>query len=293
MSISEPRRSREEITQCLAEATRDAHVRILGVHAHASRHTTDLQFWQTYARHIGASVGGGLAYIQFMQSSKSNAQLDQPAPTERREHPMRARSAARRALLLDSIIELIEQEGVDAVTHRRVAAHARVPLGSTTYYFESRERMLVEALQRFERQEIEALRQRLDELSTRPCSRRRIVQMLVDIIQVQLDEDRRRTVAQYTLMCEAARRPELAPIVREWTAAWCAFVEKLLATVGVSNPSLEAAMLVAMLDGFLLQQLAGPTDDFLTATLEPAISAAIARAQRTQARSRKATAAVG
>src|SRR5262245_4250116 len=50
-------------------------------------------------------------------------------------------SEDRRAVILDATLRLIATDGVDAVTHRRVAAVADVPLGSTTYYFESREQL--------------------------------------------------------------------------------------------------------------------------------------------------------
>ena len=46
-------------------------------------------------------------------------------------------------------LSLIAQQGFAAVTHRRVAAAAGVPLGSTTYYFDSREHLLREAFRRF------------------------------------------------------------------------------------------------------------------------------------------------
>src|SRR5512138_372519 len=55
----------------------------------------------------------------------------------------------RRAAILDATLRLIATDGVDAVTHRRVAGAADVPLGSTTYYFESREQLLREAFRRY------------------------------------------------------------------------------------------------------------------------------------------------
>lgn len=50
---------------------------------------------------------------------------------------------ARRERLLGVTIELIAREGFDAVTHRRVAEPAAVLPSFTTYYFASREEMLV------------------------------------------------------------------------------------------------------------------------------------------------------
>ena len=42
---------------------------------------------------------------------------------------------ARRRAIVDAAAELIVEIGVDAITHRKVAARAGVPLGATTQYF--------------------------------------------------------------------------------------------------------------------------------------------------------------
>jgi diaminopimelate decarboxylase len=44
----------EEVTQCLKAAVNDEHLDPVGIHAHASRQTTDLSFWEAYALDIGA-----------------------------------------------------------------------------------------------------------------------------------------------------------------------------------------------------------------------------------------------
>lgn len=189
-----------------------------------------------------------------------------PRPRPRREH------------LLEVTIELVAREGIDAVTHRRVAELARVPLGSTTYYFASREEMLVEALKTFGRQEVAALQARLAELPARRPSRKRYVDGLVDFLAPQLGDDHWRTVAQYTLLCEAARRPELEAVAREWNQAWWAVLEELFRALRAPDPVLEARMLLAMLDGFLVEQLAAPDPDFLPAVLRPALRRVFSRA---------------
>jgi DNA-binding transcriptional regulator YbjK len=189
-----------------------------------------------------------------------------------------SRVRPRRERLLEVTIELIAREGIDAVTHRRVAEIAQVPLGSTTYYFASREEMLVEALKTFGRQEIAAIRARLADLPARRPSRRRYVEDLVDFMVPQLGNEQWRTLAQYTLLCEAARRPELEPLAREWNQAWWAVLEELFQALKVPDPGLEARMLLAMLDGFLLEQLAAPDPDFVSGVLRPALRRVFDRA---------------
>src|SRR5437764_8145332 len=61
--------------------------------------------------------------------------------------PSRPRGTARRDALLDAVIRIVAEVGADAVTHRRVAEVADLPLASTTYYFESKQHLLTAALE--------------------------------------------------------------------------------------------------------------------------------------------------
>src|SRR6266851_217399 len=51
----------------------------------------------------------------------------------------------RRREILAAALRVIGAGGPDAITHRRVAAEARVALGSLTYYFESRDDLVRQA----------------------------------------------------------------------------------------------------------------------------------------------------
>ena len=69
--------------------------------------------------------------------------LVKPAP------PTLPQAELRRRAILDATLRVIADGGVDAVTHRRVAAEADVALGSTTYYFASREELVREAFRHY------------------------------------------------------------------------------------------------------------------------------------------------
>ena len=56
------------------------------------------------------------------------------------------------------MLRIVADVGVDAVTHRRVAEVAGLPLASTTYWFESKEHLLTAALERAADRDIERLR---------------------------------------------------------------------------------------------------------------------------------------
>ncbi len=61
--------------------------------------------------------------------------------------PQQARAVEKHRLILAAATELMLQEGVRAVTHRRVATRAGVSAGSVGYYFSSRDRLLHETVE--------------------------------------------------------------------------------------------------------------------------------------------------
>jgi TetR/AcrR family transcriptional regulator, regulator of biofilm formation and stress response len=197
-----------------------------------------------------------------------------PVPTPPRQ---RQPGHARRLLLLQTTLRLIGERGIDAVSHRSVAEAAGVPLGSTTYWFSSRQDMLRQALEHFARLEIEGLRQRLSGVLDSTRSSRRLVDEFTDILMPQLGEQRWRTVAQYTLLQEAARDAALQPVCREWTEAWIRTLSEVFASLGVRDPDLEARMFLALLDGLLLNQLAAPDRDVEQQAIRPALRAWLER----------------
>jgi DNA-binding transcriptional regulator YbjK len=185
----------------------------------------------------------------------------------------RPQGGARRLLLLQTTLRLIADQGIDAVSHRSVADAAGVPLGSTTYWFASRQEMLREALEHFARLEIENLRQHLDGVLGKRLSRKRLVDEFTDLLVPQLGEARWRTIAQYAFLEEAARQPELEAVCREWTAAWEEALIEVFESLAAPDPQLEARMFLAMLDGLLLGQLAAPDPDVEGNVLRPALQA--------------------
>src|SRR5271166_2972002 len=69
----------------------------------------------------------------------------------------RPRGAARREALLDAALRILAETGADAVTHRRVAEVAGLPLASTTYWFTSKEHLLTAALERASERDVARL----------------------------------------------------------------------------------------------------------------------------------------
>jgi DNA-binding transcriptional regulator YbjK len=180
-------------------------------------------------------------------------------------------------LLLQVTLRLIADSGVDAVSHRAVAELAGVPLGSTTYWFRSRQEMLREALEYFVRTEIETLRERLAGVLRKRLSRAGLVDEFTAFLLPQLGSERWRTIAQYALLQESVRQPELEPVCRQWNQAWIEALTDVFSSMRARDPRLEARMFLAMLDGLLLGELAAPADDVEDAVIRPALEAWFSR----------------
>jgi DNA-binding transcriptional regulator YbjK len=187
------------------------------------------------------------------------------------------RGDARRALLLQTTLRLIGEQGIAAVNHRSVAKAADVPLGSTTYWFGSRQEMLTEALREFVSTENATLEFRLGDIRRDGLRTDELVDAFLAHLVSQLGEDRWRTVAQYTLMQEAIRDPELAAICREWTETWTRALVPVFERLGANDPELESGAFLALLDGLLINQLATPDRDAEARFLRPALEAWFSR----------------
>jgi TetR/AcrR family transcriptional regulator, regulator of biofilm formation and stress response len=167
------------------------------------------------------------------------------------------RGEQRRAELLDAAIRLIGSRGIDAITHRAVAAEAGVSPASTTYYFRSKDELIDEALRRVTEGEISRLRERraalggvLDDLDV-------VVEGLAAWVEEQLTEEGRvRLLAQYHLQIESARRPEAREILEAWKDGTDELAETAMAGLGAADPVRAAILLVAAIDGLRLRLLA-------------------------------------
>jgi DNA-binding transcriptional regulator YbjK len=171
----------------------------------------------------------------------------------------RPRGAARREALLEAVLAIMAQLGAEAVTHRRVAEQAQLPLASTTYWFESKEQLLTAALQLAAERDVA----RLLELAGRLGERDPLEAVLATVLDpVDEPSSRASLMTSYALLLEAARRPALQQLARRWTDAYLDTIGELLARAGSARAREDARLVLAAADGLLLEQLAtGEADD--------------------------------
>jgi DNA-binding transcriptional regulator YbjK len=176
-----------------------------------------------------------------------------------------APTQGRREQILEAALRVIGRSGREAVTHRAVAEEAGVPLGSTTYYFDSRDDLLGQALEHVARKEADRHRELGEELRSAKTPRQ-LADMLLDQLIFEA-EDRIAYIAEYELWLEAGRRPEL----REAATTWCDAVQLAVAgameKLGSTDPGADASLVVAAIDG-LGERALGREDDPAQAAAE-------------------------
>jgi TetR/AcrR family transcriptional regulator, regulator of biofilm formation and stress response len=174
-------------------------------------------------------------------------------------------TAGRREQILEAALRVIGRSGRQAVTHRSVAEEAGVPLGSTTYYFDSRDDLLGQALEHVARKEADRYAQLGQELR-KAKTPRQLADLLVDELVFEA-EDRIAYIAEYELWLEAGRRPDL----RDAATAWCDAVQLAVAgameELGSKDPATDASLVVAAMDG-LGERALGREDDAAQAIAE-------------------------
>jgi len=180
----------------------------------------------------------------------------------------RPRGAARREALLDAVLRVVADVGVDAVTHRRVAEVAGLPLASTTYWFDSKEHLLTAALERAANRDIARLHALLGETPARAADPLGlVVSAILDPAEDSGQTSRGWLLATYALVLEAARRPALRDVTTRWTDAYLDALPPLLAAAGSPDPRSDAELLLAAADGLLVGQLASDEDSDLAPRL--------------------------
>jgi DNA-binding transcriptional regulator YbjK len=153
----------------------------------------------------------------------------------------------RRAHLTDAAIVTLAQSGMRGLTHRAVDRAASLPEGSTSYYFRTREALLIGTMER------------LAELGTADIATVSMddLDSLAALLSHWLTAGRDRMLARFELTLESARRPVLRSAFEQAGHELRAMAAKLLVDAGAPDPVRRAANLVALIDGLIFDSVAG------------------------------------
>lgn len=148
----------------------------------------------------------------------------------------------RRNRIARAAITVVAEQGIDALTHRAVAAAAGVPLGSTTYHFATLSELLSVALDEAANSSIAQLRRWEEHITPG----RHLATALADFVVDSLGTNRQNTMAEYNLYALALHRPHL----RSAAAAWDDALAELF---GAHSDPLTGRMIAALFCGLLMQ----------------------------------------
>ncbi|MFI0724280.1 TetR/AcrR family transcriptional regulator [Streptomyces sp. NPDC021224] len=145
--------------------------------------------------------------------------------------------------MLDAALDVLVEDGVAGITHRKVAVRADVPLGSVTYHFAGLAELCAQAFARYVGQrtaEYEAL-------FAEVASREDLIEILVGLV-LGGPSRHRSAVLGFELHLAALRDPALRALTQEWTGHSRAVLARF------TGPE-TAARLDALLEGMILHAL--------------------------------------
>jgi DNA-binding transcriptional regulator YbjK len=164
-------------------------------------------------------------------------------PAAARRAPRPRDPEGRREAIVNAAVAVIAEHGIGDATHRRIAARADVPLGSTTYYFPSRAELVAAALERSGEdwtRECERLGAALAEEASPEALQALVTSYLAD---------RARAIVEYELYVAAAREERLRPLAQAW-------LEQLHERLEPVAGPIRARAIAMLLDGAMVQAVA-------------------------------------
>jgi TetR/AcrR family transcriptional regulator, regulator of biofilm formation and stress response len=157
----------------------------------------------------------------------------------------------RRERIVAAVLEVVERDGVEGLSHRKVARAAGVPLSAPSYYFASIEELLEAAMRDAADRDIAALRAEFAAGVVAADLPRLMAQRIARGVR----DDRLGQVVVSELYIAAQRREGLRKITRDWDDTWIELLTPLVGrdaaiatTVGVGGLIQRALMAEGPLD---------------------------------------------
>ena len=180
----------------------------------------------------------------------------------------------RRRLIVEAALRVIARDGVTAATHRAVAGEAGVALASTTYHFSSKGEIVAEALELAIDRSIAAVERCT--APPHPTNRAALVDRLVELVNALCADDQAPLAAQYELLIEAGRSPQLRRLAARWDGAYLGGLQAIVAAAGIREPDQAAQILSDLIEGALLEHVTAAQDGLVESTLRPRIARVVA-----------------
>jgi DNA-binding transcriptional regulator YbjK len=184
------------------------------------------------------------------------------------------RGTERRQALVEATLRIIEQEGLEGVTHRRVADAAGVPLAATTYYFSSKEDLMQAAMETLIERDAANLKV-ITEMVVEggAMSLQEGLEAVISWQSGLLRDHRMQRFAEFELHLRVARTAPRSSDLPDWPSAFHDLATAALAALGLEDPEREAKALVALIHGLVLHGLVSKDPDYIEHVFEPILRA--------------------
>jgi DNA-binding transcriptional regulator YbjK len=163
----------------------------------------------------------------------------------------------RRQALVEAAAELLVEGGFDAIRHRAVAERARLPLSSTTYYFDSLDELVAAAVEHHGRAELVRGRALLAALPARPRGAGSVIDLVLDQLlgPPAGDRDAELVLLRYERLVATFRRPYLRPLMHTLGAELRGLLLQVFARSGIEMDERRVEHLIALVDGAVVNAL--------------------------------------
>lgn len=178
------------------------------------------------------------------------------------------RGRARRTAILDAAIEVVARDGTGAVTHRAVAKLAKVPLAATTYYFASRDDLLLEAFRHLTARRMAAYDAAFAILPAKLSAEVAAAGWAHALAEL-LTHEPAAVVAEFEMHLEGSRRAQLRAIHHTWETKAMAYFTAGMKAIGSKKPEADAALVLAVLTGLEIGEIVNPTPNAERELLAP------------------------
>ncbi|MDT0397416.1 MULTISPECIES: TetR family transcriptional regulator [Streptomyces] len=166
----------------------------------------------------------------------------------------------RRARILAAALDLIAEEGVAGVSHRKIAVRAGVPLGSMTYHFTGIDGLLLEAFTGYADHIVTVFEHHLAPATTPDEAR----EAVTDLIHTLAEGPRRDLILTQELYTLAARHEPYRTLCAHWMARSRTLLEHHF-------PPRTARQLDALIEGLTLHRALDDTPPDRTLTRDAVV----------------------
>jgi DNA-binding transcriptional regulator YbjK len=171
--------------------------------------------------------------------------------------------ADRRDQLLDAALRVISAQGLRGLTHRAVEAEAGVPHGSTTYYFGTRQDLLIALIRHMAdrgRRNVQPIAHGLA-IMLADRSKPVDIESIALALLAWIDSESEMELARYELQIAGARDPEMKELMTENCDIFRQMCEPIVIACGSTDPLRDSHIVQAAIDGWMFDRLTHTNPD--------------------------------